>query len=83
MDSTQWRKSTFSGSEGNSDCVEVAWRKSTFSGQDGGTDCVEVALDQVHAAVRDSKNAAGPRLHLPYQSWRVFLASATEPGYRS
>ena len=59
------------------------WRKSTFSGDTGNSDCVEVALDEVQAAVRDSKNAAGPRLHLPYASWRLFLASATEPGYRS
>lgn len=74
MDSAQWRKSSFSGGNGNSDCVEVAWRKSTFSGQDGGTDCVEVALGQVQAAVRDSKNAAGPQLVFPYEAWRAFVA---------
>jgi hypothetical protein len=39
----QWRKSSYSGSEGGA-CVEVAalWRKSSFSGDEGGA-CVEVA----------------------------------------
>jgi hypothetical protein len=34
------------------------WRKSSFSGNSG--DCVEVRQDL--AAIRDSKNAAGPSL---------------------
>jgi hypothetical protein len=55
MDSTQWRKSSFSGGNGNSDCVEVA-------------------LGPVQAAVRDSKNAAGPRLVFPHEAWRAFIA---------
>ncbi len=39
----QWRKSSYTGNQGN--CVEVAldWRKSSYSGGNG--DCVEVALD--------------------------------------
>jgi hypothetical protein len=37
---TLWRKSSYSGSNGN--CVEVAaWRKSSYSGSNGN--CVEVA----------------------------------------
>ncbi|TDP96099.1 DUF397 domain-containing protein [Labedaea rhizosphaerae] len=75
MDSTQWRKSTFSGSAGNGSCVEVAWRKSTFSGDTGNSNCVEVALGQLEAAVRDSKNSAGPRLSVPYEAWRSFLTT--------
>ena len=53
----RWRKSSYSG--GNGDCVElgVAWRKSSFSGESG--DCVE--LGNV-GAVRDSKNPAGPMI---------------------
>jgi hypothetical protein len=69
---TSWRKSSFSG-EAGSDCVEVAlWRKSSFSGQ-ANTDCVEVALGQVGAAVRDSKNAPGPRLEFSPGAWRSLL----------
>nr|WP_133850967.1 DUF397 domain-containing protein [Labedaea rhizosphaerae] len=56
------------------------WRKSTFSGDTGNSDCVEVALDQLQAAVRDSKNSAGPRLLVPFDSWRSFLSVATVPG---
>jgi uncharacterized protein DUF397 len=54
-----WRKSTFSGGGGGTNCVEVAlvWRKSSFSGSAGGTDCVEVALPGGGAAIRDSKNS--------------------------
>ncbi|TDP96100.1 uncharacterized protein DUF397 [Labedaea rhizosphaerae] len=75
MDSTSWRKSSHSGSDGASNCVEVAWRKSSFSGSAGNGDCVEVALDHVEAAVRDSKNSAGPRLSVPYEAWRSFLTT--------
>jgi hypothetical protein len=55
---TAWRKSTRSGGDGTSDCVELrrSWRKSTRSGTDGTTDCVELAAcadDGFH--VRDSK----------------------------
>jgi hypothetical protein len=51
----RWRKSSYSG--GNGECVElgVAWRKSSYSGGTG--DCVELANV---GAVRDSKNPAGP-----------------------
>jgi uncharacterized protein DUF397 len=51
----------------------TSWRKSTFSGQQGNGSCVEVALGEVEAAVRDSKNTAGPRLVFPYGAWRAFI----------
>jgi hypothetical protein len=51
----------------------TSWRKSTYSGQAGNGNCVEVALGQVEAAVRDSKNTAGPRLVFPYGAWRAFI----------
>jgi len=57
-----WRKSTRSGANNDSSCVEVrrAWRKSTLSGADNNTNCVEVAFcsdDSDHAGfhLRDSK----------------------------
>lgn len=51
------------------------WRKSTFS-QGGGTDCVEVSFGQVQAAVRDSKNTAGPQLLFPFDAWRSFVTDS-------
>ncbi|WP_030618435.1 DUF397 domain-containing protein [Streptomyces sclerotialus] len=72
-----WFKSSYSTGDGDS-CVEVAlsWRKSSHSGSDGD-DCVEVAAtpDTVH--VRDSKDAAGPRLAVPAAAWSEFVAYAT------
>jgi hypothetical protein len=58
-DLTAWRKSTRSGGDNDSSCVELrrAWRKSTRSGVDNNSDCVELAAcpegDGFH--VRDSK----------------------------
>jgi hypothetical protein len=56
---TAWRKSTRSGVDNNSNCVELrrAWRKSTRSGSDNNSNCVELAAcaesDCFH--LRDSK----------------------------
>jgi hypothetical protein len=76
----RWRKSSYSGGTGggNDNCVEVAlidWRKSSHSSGTGGgnSDCVEVAFAGPVAAIRDSKNAAGPVLALPADSWTTFL----------
>ena len=69
---TVWRKSSFSGDNGN--CVEVAWRKSSFSGDNG--DCVEVAYTDT-IVVRDSKRPEGGHLHLAPTAWATFLSSAT------
>lgn len=38
-----------------------AWKKSSYSGGEGGN-CVEMAKTPKVAAVRDSKNPAGPML---------------------
>lgn len=59
-----WRKSSFSNT---GDCLELGWRKSSFS--DTG-DCVEVTW----SAVRDSKNPAGPILHLGPASLSALVA---------
>lgn len=79
LKSTQWRKSSYSGSTGG-DCVEctvtggAAWRKSSYSGTSGG-ECVEVA-DGCTASVpvRDSKNPGGPVLVIGADAWRGFVA---------
>jgi hypothetical protein len=54
-------------------CHPDTWRKSSYSGTNGEADCVEVALTSQVAAVRDSKNAAGPSLAFPSATWRMFL----------
>ena len=64
-----WRKSSYSGSNGN--CVEVGWRKSSRSGSNG--DCVEVAWPD-GVAVRDSKHVERA-LAFPVPTWREFLAT--------
>ena len=57
------------------DLSGARWRKSSYSsGNGGGNDnCVEVALGQRAAAVRDSKNAAGPVLAVPAAAWSALL----------
>ncbi|MEU6272517.1 DUF397 domain-containing protein [Streptomyces populi] len=57
---------------------EPAWFKSSYSGGTSGESCVEIATapDTVH--VRDSKNAAGPRLTLTPRAWADFVAYASE-----
>jgi hypothetical protein len=72
---TAWRKSSFSGEAGSS-CVEVAfWRKSSFSDQ-AGSDCVEVAFASTGVAVRDSKNASGPKLIFGPEAFRQVVVEA-------
>ncbi|GLZ40120.1 DUF397 domain-containing protein [Actinokineospora sp. NBRC 105648] len=65
---TGWRKSSFSGNNG--DCVEVTWRKSSFSGDNGA--CVEVAYTDT-VAVRDSKQPAAGILSFNPTAWATFL----------
>jgi Domain of unknown function (DUF397) len=74
----QWRKSTYSGQNG--DCVEVAaWRKATYSSQNGA--CVEVAHDLPRiVAVRDSKDPGGPRLAFAPERWRAFTRRVKDGG---
>lgn len=76
----RWRKSSRSGGEENSDCVEVAlvaadWRKSSFSNGEENSVCVEVAFAGPAAALRDSKNPGGPVLVLPAASFRHCLSA--------
>lgn len=55
---TAWRKSTRSGSDGNSNCVELrrSWRKSTRSSSGSDGNCVEIApCSDAGFHVRDSK----------------------------
>ncbi|MEU6442327.1 DUF397 domain-containing protein [Streptomyces sp. NPDC047046] len=70
----EWRKSTYSNNGG--DCVEAAanWRKSSYS--DNGGSCVEVAAPTPYTIpVRDSKDPAGPHLHLTPTAFTTFVTS--------
>jgi hypothetical protein len=51
----------------------VNWRKSSYSTAQGN--CVEVAHMPGGAAVRDSKDTAGPVLRFTMGEWRAFLAA--------
>jgi hypothetical protein len=68
---TDWRKSSFSGTGQN--CVEVGWRKSSFSS--GGGQCVEVAAQQLAVGIRDSKKQGGAQLAFASPAWRTFIAT--------
>jgi Domain of unknown function (DUF397) len=53
------------------------WRKSSHSGAEN--DCVEIAVvDDSTAAVRDSKNPAGPRLEFHSARWAAFIDHASD-----
>ena len=60
------------------DLAGAAWRKSSYSGGTGGGNdsCVEVALAKNVTGVRDSKNATGPVLAFPVESFSAFLPIA-------
>jgi hypothetical protein len=47
------------------------WRRSTYSGANGGN-CVEVGDTANVVAVRDSKDADGPRLSVGSAAWKAF-----------
>ena len=75
----RWRKSSYSGYNGN--CVEVAWRKSSHS--NGHSTCTEVAVVPTSGgqdgcayvvAVRDSKDPAGPVLTFSPSEWLEFAS---------
>ncbi len=51
---------------------QAVWRKSSHSGNPN-TDCVEVAFAAEAVGVRDSKNAAGPKLSFAADSWLDFV----------
>jgi hypothetical protein len=46
------------------------WRKASYSSGNGGN-CVEVANSGMTVAVRDSKDAQGPRLAVSPTEWRA------------
>lgn len=80
-DVTAWRKSTRSGGDNNSNCVELrrAWRKSTHSGGDNNSNCLELAAcndsDGMH--VRDSKlGNESPVFDLPLADFKSLLRAA-------
>ncbi|MFE2937496.1 DUF397 domain-containing protein [Streptomyces sp. NPDC059255] len=50
--------------------------KSSYSGGNAGQECVEVALNvPTVVAVRDSKDPAGPVLHLTPAAWAAFASA--------
>ena len=54
---------------------DAQWRKSTRSDQ--GENCVELWRGSCVAAVRDSKNAAGPMLTLPTSAMNSLFNTLT------
>ncbi|MER7015573.1 DUF397 domain-containing protein [Saccharopolyspora sp. NPDC000359] len=85
---THWRKSSYSGEEGNcvevgwrksrysgeeTNCVEVGWRKSSYSGEE--SNCVEVSTASDLVGVRDTKDRDGGTLMFPTRAWDGFLRS--------
>ncbi|MDQ0750610.1 hypothetical protein QF034_004841 [Streptomyces africanus] len=54
---------------------ELAWFKSSYSSGPDGDSCVEIATTPEVIHVRDSKQAAGPRLALAPEAWSDFVAS--------
>ncbi|RKT57064.1 DUF397 domain-containing protein [Saccharothrix australiensis] len=51
---------------------DTGWFTSSYSAAASNA-CVEVRLTDAGTAVRDSKNPAGPRLHLPGERWAAFV----------
>ncbi|MFJ8994398.1 DUF397 domain-containing protein [Streptomyces sp. NPDC102279] len=60
------------------DISELAWFKSSYSDGPDGNSCVEVATTPGVVHVRDSKDAAGPRLTLAQGAWADFVSYASE-----
>jgi hypothetical protein len=53
------------------------WEKSSYSTANGN--CVEVAkVRDGGTAIRDSKDASGPVLHITDGAWRAFLTAVRE-----
>lgn len=61
------------------DLRQARWRKSSYSGSQGG-ECVEVADVGGQVAVRDSKNADGPRLAFPAAAFGSFVTAVAADG---
>lgn len=54
--------------------TELHWFKSSYSDSNEPGDCVETAPTAATIHVRDSTNAAGPRLTLSPAAWSSFVA---------
>ncbi|MFG3145553.1 DUF397 domain-containing protein [Streptomyces sp. NPDC048243] len=54
-----------------------AWFKSSHSSGPDGDSCIEVATTPGTVLVRDSKNAAGPRLAVTPGAWADFVSFAS------
>ncbi|MFD9402690.1 DUF397 domain-containing protein [Streptomyces sp. NPDC060011] len=54
-----------------------AWFKSSHSSGPDGDSCIEVATTPGTVHVRDSKNAAGPRLAVTPGAWADFVSFAS------
>jgi len=73
MSRIEWRKASYSNSNGGN-CVEVGvWRKASYSTSNGGA-CVEVGVAGRVIAVRDSKDPDGPKLVFGQAEWKAFAA---------
>ncbi|MEU8790974.1 DUF397 domain-containing protein [Streptomyces sp. NPDC048643] len=59
------------------DASELAWFKSSYSGGTSGESCIEVATTPGTVHVRDSKDAAGPRLTVTPGAWADFVSFAS------
>jgi Domain of unknown function (DUF397) len=57
--------------EASAQTDDYFWFKSSRSTSDGS--CVEIAFVGRNALVRDSKDAAGPRLYFSKSIWQVFI----------
>ncbi|MFD3519570.1 DUF397 domain-containing protein [Streptomyces sp. NPDC058653] len=66
--------------KGTAKPVEPTWLKSSYSGSGGGN-CVEIAIASSTVGIRDSKDTAGPVLHVRDSAWSAFVTFATtRPG---
>ncbi|MFJ7303510.1 DUF397 domain-containing protein [Streptomyces sp. NPDC099088] len=59
------------------DVSELAWFKSSYSDGPDGDSCIEVATTPGTVHVRDSKNAASPRLAVTPGAWADFVSFAS------
>lgn len=56
----------------------IHWQKSSYSGD--SSNCIEIAATATTLLVRDSKDAAGPRLGFSRPAWAALVAYVNETG---